>query len=71
MRITSKMILKMLFHNSIKLNGKDFVAQNAYYHLEKVQLDKKQEALNAFKMLSEMAFDNSGRCEFKLCKIKL
>jgi hypothetical protein len=36
MRITSKMILKMLFHNSINYKRKDFVAQNAYYHLGKV-----------------------------------
>jgi hypothetical protein len=53
MRITSKMILKMLFHNQKIINGKDFVAQNAYYHLGEsyLKLDKKQEALNAFKML--------------------
>jgi hypothetical protein len=61
MRITSKMILKMLFHNSIKYKRKDFVAQNAYYHLGSyLKLDKKQEALNAFKM-PENAFDLQSR----------
>ena len=41
------------------VNGKDFVAQNAYYHLGEsyLNLDKKQEALNAFKNASEMNFD--------------
>lgn len=41
------------------INGKDFVAQNAYYHLGQsyLNLDKKQEALNAFKNGSEMEFD--------------
>jgi TolA-binding protein len=46
------------FENAISqfnkiINGKDFVAQNAYYHLGEsyLKLDKKQEALNAFKML--------------------
>ena len=39
--------------------GKDFVAQNAYYHLGEsyLNLNKKQEALNAFKNASEMDFD--------------
>jgi tetratricopeptide (TPR) repeat protein len=43
------------------INGKDFVAQNAYYHLGEsyLKLDKKQEALNAFKNASEMAFNTS------------
>jgi TolA-binding protein len=43
------------FENAISqfnkiINGKDFVAQNAYYHLGEsyLKLDKKQEALNAF-----------------------
>jgi TolA-binding protein len=38
------------------INGKDFVAQNAYHHLGEsyLNLDKKQEALNAFKNASEM-----------------
>lgn len=41
------------------IDGKDFVAQNAYYHLGEsyMKLDKKQEALNAFKNASEMDFD--------------
>ena len=52
------------FENAISqfnkiVSGKDFVAQNAYYHLGEsyLNLDKKQEALNAFKNASEMAFD--------------
>ena len=41
------------------IDGKDFVAQNAYYHLGESYLktDKKQQALNAFKNASEMTFD--------------
>jgi TolA-binding protein len=41
------------------IEGKDFVAQNAYYHLGESYLktDKKQQALNAFKNGSEMNFD--------------
>uniref|UniRef100_UPI0040498296 tetratricopeptide repeat protein n=1 Tax=Flavobacterium sp. TaxID=239 RepID=UPI0040498296 len=41
------------------INGKDFVAQNAYYHLGESYLktDKKQQALNAFKTASEMEFE--------------
>lgn len=41
------------------IDGKDFVAQNAYYHLGEsyMKLDKKQEALNAFKNASETDFD--------------
>ncbi len=41
------------------IGGKDFVAQNAYYHLGEsyLNLDKKQQALNAFKNASEMNFD--------------
>ena len=40
------------------VGGKDAVAQNAYYHLAEsyLKLDKKQEALNAFKNASEMDF---------------
>ncbi|MBX9806835.1 MAG: tetratricopeptide repeat protein, partial [Flavobacteriaceae bacterium] len=39
--------------------GNDFVAQNAYYHLGQsyLNLDKKQQALNAFENSSEMEFD--------------
>ena len=41
------------------IGGKDGVAQNAYYHLGEsyLKLDKKPQALNAFKNASEMAFD--------------
>jgi tetratricopeptide (TPR) repeat protein len=41
------------------IDGKDFVAQNAYYHLGESYLktDAKQQALNAFKSASEMEFD--------------
>ena len=40
------------------VDGKNAVAQNAYYHLAEsyLELDKKQEALNAFKNASEMDF---------------
>lgn len=41
------------------IEGNDFVAQNAYYHLGESYLKtgKKQQALNAFKNASEMDFD--------------
>jgi tetratricopeptide (TPR) repeat protein len=41
------------------IGGKDFVAQNAYYHLGEsyLNLDKKLQALNAFKNAAEMEFD--------------
>jgi len=41
------------------IDGKDFIAQNAYYHLGESYLDsdKKQQALNAFKNASEMDFN--------------
>ena len=52
------------FENAISqfnkiIDGKDSVAQNAYYHLGESYLktDRKQQALNAFKNASEMAFD--------------
>lgn len=52
------------FENAISqfnkiIDGNDFVAQNAYYHLGESYLktDKKQQALNAFKSASEMEFD--------------
>lgn len=52
------------FENAISqfnkiIDGNDFVAQNAYYHLGESYLntDKKQQALNAFKNASEMQFD--------------
>ncbi|WP_372974116.1 tetratricopeptide repeat protein [Muriicola sp.] len=40
------------------IGGKDPVAQNAYYHLAEcyLKLDKKQEALNAFRNASQMDF---------------
>ena len=42
------------------INGTNTVAQNAYYHLGEcyLELDKKVEALNAFKNASEMDFDS-------------
>ncbi|WP_264565173.1 tetratricopeptide repeat protein [Flavobacterium sp. N3904] len=41
------------------IDGKDFIAQNAYYHLGESYLEsgKKQQALNAFKNASEMNFN--------------
>ena len=41
------------------IDGNDFIAQNAYYHLGESYLEsnKKQQALNAFKNASEMNFD--------------
>ncbi|WP_338407180.1 tetratricopeptide repeat protein [uncultured Flavobacterium sp.] len=52
------------FENAISqfnkiIGGNDLVAQNAYYHLGEsyLKLEKKQEALNAFKNASEMDFD--------------
>ncbi len=41
------------------IEGKDFIAQNAYYHLGESYLNtaKKQQALNAFKNASEMNFN--------------
>ncbi len=42
------------------IGGKDPVAQNAYYHLAEcyLKLDKKQEALNAFRNASQMDFSS-------------
>lgn len=52
------------FENAISefnkiVDGNNAVAQNAYYHLGEsyIKLDKKTEALNAFRNASEMAFD--------------
>jgi tetratricopeptide (TPR) repeat protein len=52
------------FENAISqfnkiIDGKDFVAQNGYYHLGECYLktDRKLQALNAFKNASEMNFD--------------
>nr|WP_321236302.1 tetratricopeptide repeat protein [uncultured Psychroserpens sp.] len=41
------------------IDGNNFVAQNAYYHLGEsyINLDKKQEALNAFRNASQMDYD--------------
>ena len=41
------------------INGKNAIAQNAYYHLGEsyINLEKKQQALNAFRSASEMDFD--------------
>jgi len=66
------------FENAISqfnkiINGKDFVAQNAYYHLGEsyLKLDKKQEALNAFKNASEMSFDTAIQEDASLNYAKL
>lgn len=55
------------------INGKDSVAQNAYYHLGESYLntDKKQQALNAFKNASEMQFDVSIQEDASLNYAKL
>ena len=52
------------FENAISefnkiIDGNNYVAQNAYYHLGEsyINLDKKAEALNAFRNASEMNFD--------------
>ncbi len=52
------------FENAVKnfnkiIGGKNNVSQNAYYHLAEcyIYLEKKPEALNAFKSASEMEFD--------------
>lgn len=53
------------FENAISefnkiIDGNDSVAQNAYYHLGEsyINLDKKPEALNAFRNASQMPFDD-------------
>lgn len=55
------------------IDGKDFVAQNAYYHLGESYLktDKKQQALNAFKNASEMDFDPKIQEDASLNYVKL
>jgi len=55
------------------IEGKDFVAQNAYYHLGEsyLNLDKKQQALNAFKNASEMEFDTAIQEDANLNYAKL
>ncbi|MFI0490529.1 tetratricopeptide repeat protein [Flavobacterium sp.] len=66
------------FENAISqfnkiIGGKDFVAQNAYYHLGEsyLKLDKKQEALNAFKNASEMDYEVSIQEDANLNYAKL
>ena len=66
------------FENAISqfnkiIGGKDFVAQNSYYHLAEsyLKLNKKQEALNAFKNASEMEFDTSIQEDASLNYAKL
>jgi tetratricopeptide (TPR) repeat protein len=60
--------MQKVYENAISqfnkiIGGKDFVAQNAYYHLGEsyLNLNKKQQALNAFKNASEMDFDTAIR----------
>jgi tetratricopeptide (TPR) repeat protein len=55
------------------LNGKDFVAQNAYYHLGEsyLNLNKKTQALHAFKNAMEMDFDKSLQEDANLNYAKL
>lgn len=66
------------FENAISqfnkiIDGNDFVAQNAYYHLGESYLktDKKQQALNAFKSASEMEFDKKIQEDANLNYAKL
>ena len=66
------------FENAISqfnkiIGGKDAVAQNAYYHLGEsyLNLDKKQQALNAFKNASEMGFNTSIQEDASLNYAKL
>ncbi|WP_395043859.1 tetratricopeptide repeat protein [Flavobacterium sp.] len=55
------------------ITGNDFVAQNGYYHLGEsyMKLDKKQQALNAFKNASEMDFDKKIQEDANLNYAKL
>lgn len=55
------------------IDGKDFVAQNGYYHLGECyfKTDKKQQALNAFKSASEMDFDKKIQEDANLNYAKL
>lgn len=66
------------FENAISqfnkiIDGNDFVAQNAYYHLGESYLktDRKQQALNAFKSASEMDFDKKIQEDANLNYAKL
>ena len=55
------------------IDGENFVAQNAYYHLAQCYLntDRKSEALNAFKNASEMEFDAKIKADAFLNYAKL
>lgn len=55
------------------IEGKDFVAQNGYYHLGECyfKTNKKQQALNAFKSASEMDFDKKIQEDANLNYAKL
>ncbi|MCL7763644.1 tetratricopeptide repeat protein [Polaribacter sp. Z014] len=66
------------FENAISnfnkiIDENNFVAQNAYYHLGEcyLNLDKKTEALNAFKTASEMDFDTNIKQDAALNYAKL
>ena len=54
------------------IEGNDFIAQNAYYHLAESYLKQvKKEALNAFKTTSEMSFDAKIQEDASLNYVKL
>lgn len=55
------------------IEGNDYIAQNAYYHLAESYLktDKKQQAFNAFKTASEMNFDTKIQEDAFLNYVKL
>jgi len=55
------------------IDGDNFVAQNAYYHLAEcyLKINKKNEALNAFKNASEMNFDSKIKADAALNYAKL
>jgi len=55
------------------IDGEDFVAQNGYYHLAKAYLktDRKTQALNAFKNVTEMDFDKKLKQDAYLNYAKL
>ena len=55
------------------IDGENSVAQNAYYHLAEcyLKIDKKNEALNAFKNASEMNFDSKMEADAALNYAKL
>lgn len=66
------------FINAIKyfnkiIDEKNSVSQNAYYHLAEcyLNIDKKNEALNAFKAASEMSFNNKIKEDAALNYAKL